>query len=279
LTADNDYEILQKFTVIGGFIIPCCWPVNGKCGCGRNHEGRDIGKVPLLEHGYQDKRRTQNLLGIREFVQKYGTPNWGCHFPGHIILDVDKGKGGFEALTKLQQDIGLLPKTLTNLTGGGGLHILYKLPVSHLSLSASTLPGYPGIDVRIKAYIILPPSLHVSGNRYRIHHDLPVVEAPESLLNLFNKPQDLPQPDCQPGALITSNQDNWLISYAGYYRYRGDTEDQIRRKLKIDLERCPTLDANDPWTEADMTRLTKSAGRYPVDQKEDDHFWKTSGKL
>jgi hypothetical protein len=260
------YDLLTKYTAIGGYLFPCCWPNSGKCGCGRNHQGRDIGKVPLLEHGYKDKHRTQTLLGIREFIRRYKTPNFGGHFPGHIILDVDRGKGGFEALERLQQYIGKLPKTLTDLSGTLGLHIFYRLPEDYRWIKADELPGYSGIDVKINGYVILPPSLHVCGNRYKVYLDLPVVDAPEPLLNLFQRTQDLPHADCQSGELITINQDNWLISRAGGYRRCGDTEEVIIRKLRIDLERCPTLDINDPYTEADLTRIARSACKYPADR-------------
>lgn len=258
----NIISVLTKYTAIGGYILPCCWPVDGKCGCGRNHQGKNIGKAPLLEHGYQDKRRTQTIFGIQGFIREFKTPNFGGHFPNRIILDIDKPKGGFDSLTKLQHDIGDLPRTLTDLTGSGGLHIFYHLPEAYRWISASELPGYPGIDVRIHAYVILPPSLHVCGNRYSIYLDLPVVEAPESLLSIFKKPQDIPRTAVNPGEPITLNQDCWLIKRAGSYRFYGDTADQIMRKLRIDLERCPTLDANHPYTEKDLQRMIGQADKW-----------------
>jgi hypothetical protein len=89
------------------------------------------------------------LLGIQEFILQYTTPNFGGHFPGHIILDVDVVKRGYKALSRLQQNIGPLPTTLTDLSGMLGLHIFYRLPEDYRWIKADELPGYPGIDVKI----------------------------------------------------------------------------------------------------------------------------------
>jgi hypothetical protein len=62
----------------------------------------------------------------------------------------------------LEQRVGVLPGTVMQLTGGGGLHILYRTP-------GVSLPGTlgPGLDVKHNGYILLAPSIHSSGRRYR----------------------------------------------------------------------------------------------------------------
>jgi hypothetical protein len=42
--------------------IPLCWPVDGACGCGRGHQGKDTGKAPLLGEGYQDRPITETKV-------------------------------------------------------------------------------------------------------------------------------------------------------------------------------------------------------------------------
>ncbi len=64
-----------------------------------------------------------------------------------------------------------LPRTLTGLTGGGGVHVIYRSRNKALRNSAGRLPGIadelPGVDLRAKGgYIVAPPSLHRSENRY-----------------------------------------------------------------------------------------------------------------
>ena len=36
-------------------VLPVCWPTpDGECGCGRRHQGKEIGKAPLTKHGWHD---------------------------------------------------------------------------------------------------------------------------------------------------------------------------------------------------------------------------------
>lgn len=57
-----------------------------------------------------------------------------------------------------------LPPSLTSITGSGGRHVLYAF--ADIPNSAKTL--HPQIDIRSEGgYIILPPSPHPSGNKYR----------------------------------------------------------------------------------------------------------------
>jgi putative DNA primase/helicase len=108
-----------------------------------------------------------------------GTPS------GIVVLDVDPGNGGAEALTELENRYGELPSTIRFLTGGGGTHILFKHPGGCVSNSASKI-GL-GLDIRGDGgLIIAPPSTHISGRRYAIsvdHHpdDVPLAYMPEWL--------------------------------------------------------------------------------------------------
>ena len=110
---------------------------------------------------------TQTHQGVDDFLRRYPKANWAGYFPGQFVLDVDVRNKGFESLTKLQADIGDLSPTRTHITGSGGLHIIYRLPKG-IKLSASKIEGYPGIDIKINGYIVLPPSPHVSGGVYHV---------------------------------------------------------------------------------------------------------------
>lgn len=102
---------------------------------------------------------------------------------GLFAIDIDPRNGGsYDQLTAKHGD---LPPTLTSQTGGGGLHLVYRHPDCQLE---AKVPGVPGIDVKVNGYIVAPPSLHPSGNRYEWIGDVRVpVELPEHYVEALRK--------------------------------------------------------------------------------------------
>lgn len=92
---------------------------------------------------------------------------------GVIAVDVDVKDDGLETAKTLN-----LPATLVSNTGGGGNHYLYKW---RDGLVAPKVGIYKGIDVRSdKSYIVIYPTIHVSGNQYEwaLDDDTPLTDAP-----------------------------------------------------------------------------------------------------
>lgn len=125
------------------------------------------GKQPATVHGYKDATRDPALLAA--WFDREHAPNLGvdCGRSGIVVVDVDR----VESLGVLFAAGGLLPRTLTSLTGGGGVHYVYRAPDEALRNTAGRLPGIegslPGIDLRASGgYIVAPPSLHPSGVPY-----------------------------------------------------------------------------------------------------------------
>jgi hypothetical protein len=84
-----------------------------------------------------------------------------------LVVDVNHGptKNGYASLQSLEADNGPLPRSLTVLTGSGGLHIYLASPDVKIRSSTSILA--PHIDIRGEGgYVVAPPSRHISGNRY-----------------------------------------------------------------------------------------------------------------
>jgi hypothetical protein len=105
-----------------------------------------------------------------------------CKLNGWAVLDIDPRNGGYKSLCALEQRVGVLPGTTMQITGGDGLHMLYRSP-------GFDLPGepFPGIDFKHNGYILLAPSVHSSGNRYQWagqpdRFDQHVAAWPETLL-------------------------------------------------------------------------------------------------
>jgi hypothetical protein len=81
------------------------------------------------------------------------------------VLDVDAKHGGDDTLERFQQRFGALPTTVEVQTGGQGRHLYFKHPGYTLRSRAGVGQG---IDLRGDGgYVVAPPSLHPSGDRYR----------------------------------------------------------------------------------------------------------------
>jgi len=80
------------------------------------------------------------------------------------VLDVDPRNGGTESLGALEETHGVLPGTVTALTGGGGVHLLFAHPGRRVSSRANALGA--GLDVKADGgMIVAAPSLHPATGR------------------------------------------------------------------------------------------------------------------
>jgi hypothetical protein len=138
-------------------------------------------------------RRLEDALGIPPLVRVNGKApldpswttgprrdpgTWRAKLEGHrgnvgmltgygvVGFDVDlHHQGAADSLDALR-DRGLTIYTVTNLTGGPGLHYLYRTPVD-LEIPSRPLPDFPGIDVKAHGgMLVIPPSVHPSGVEY-----------------------------------------------------------------------------------------------------------------
>lgn len=122
----------------------------------------------LVPHGLL--QASTDLTIINEWWRKEPLANVGIRtgkVSGIVVLDIDPRHGGTESLINIEKQYGPLPHTIRSQTGGGGQHIFFLYPGSHIS-NKTQLGGWPGIDVRgDNGYIVAPPSIHNSGNSYQ----------------------------------------------------------------------------------------------------------------
>jgi len=245
-------------------VFPCCFPIDGKCGCGRGHTGRDIGKVPLTPNGLKDA--TIEKKRIIEYWTKYPKANIAIAIsPGYFILDVDIEHNGYDSLGKLQDVVGELPKTLQITTGSGGAHFWYitREPIRNIT----KLGGYEGLDIRgVGGFVISPPSNHVSGLPYAKSPiwSGPIMPASRELEELCMKPvKALTSNHTGDTSILTEGSRNdTLARIAGAMRRQGTPEEAIYSALLItNRDRCqPVLSDNEVLT------ISKSISRYPPEQ-------------
>jgi hypothetical protein len=168
----------------GWRVFPLHGIVNGICTCGRTECG-SAGKHPLVRRGLYEATTDRGV--IKEWWRRWRSANIGLATgadSGLAVIDVDLPA----ALASLGKLIELrIPHTLSGLTGGGGLHLVFSSDDAELGNSAGRLPGVdddlPGVDLRANGgYVVAPPSIHRSGGRYAwLDPDRAIAPAPDWL--------------------------------------------------------------------------------------------------
>lgn len=189
-------EIAESYSALGFSLFPVHTLEDGKCSCGNASCG-SVAKHPLTANGVHDATKDVHKLryyfGGERHVANIGLATGDVS--GVWVLDVDDA----EALSVLEKDHGTLPKTWTVETGGGKRHYYFRFNEECKALK-NTVKMQGAIDVRATGgYVILPPSIHASGNRYRwlvSPDETKVADAPSWLINLVPKhgTQDVDRP-------------------------------------------------------------------------------------
>jgi hypothetical protein len=134
------------------------------CSCGKA-DCSSKAKHPLTTNGLKDA--TTDPAKIRNFWKHHPHANVATALPPHIAaLDVDARHGGDASLAELEAVHGSLSDRPTVLTPGG-LHLYGRVqPGVHISNNNTGKFGV-GIDVKGPGgYLILPPSVGISGRTY-----------------------------------------------------------------------------------------------------------------
>lgn len=168
---DRALKLLRR----GWSVIPVHIPVNGgQCTCG-NEMCSWPGKHPRVRWREFTERRPSEEEVREWFDDEFYGSNLGVvtgRVSNLVVIDVD---GSLNLFKRLE-----LPKTLTSRTGGGGYHFFYDLAGSSAS---SGIGVTPGIDVKADGgFVVLPPSIHLSGRNYRWTRRMkPTVISPSEL--------------------------------------------------------------------------------------------------
>lgn len=207
---------------------------------------------------------TCDPVTLQRWALEHSGCNWGLACgpqSGVFILDID-GEAGRASLAALERVYGLLPHTLTALTGGGGEHRYFRFPPCDLRNSAGKLGA--GLDTRASGGMVLvPPSTHPSGGVYRWANDaVHIAEAPKWFLDLLlaeNSSGERETP--QERSLLHEGQRNdGLARFAGALRRRGAELPELESRLFFaNQRRCrPPLDARE------VRQIAASAARYKI---------------
>jgi len=219
-------------------------------------------KAPYTAHGLLDA--TTDTAQITAWWEKWRNANIGFALPeGWLVVDVDARKDGVLSLNSLEKSHSMLPRTLTNLTGSGGGSAHYCLHLPPDVLVHGTFPeDYPGLDVRKHGnYIIVPPSIHASGQRYMWESDYGPDDcapqpAPAWLLALLQQPASHGSNGTgdDGGPIYEGEREATLLSIGGTMLYKKHTAAEIHAHLsEVNTARCIK-----PLEPKDIDRLVAS---------------------
>jgi hypothetical protein len=187
-------EVLA-YASAGMRIFPCWWiEDDGRCSCHDRMRRRGgvckPGKHPITRNGHLNATTNPTLL--RQWWTHHPDANVGAAMDvsAYVGIDIDPRHGGDETWAAIVAESGgTIPDTWTNLTGGGGVHYIYRVPEGFVCQTGRLGPG---IDVMWHGYLILPPSNHVSGTAYQWEvgaspFDREAAELPAYLVDLVQR--------------------------------------------------------------------------------------------
>lgn len=133
------------------------------------------GKKPLIRDW--PNRATTDEEQIEQWWEDHPKANVGLLMgeeAGAVALDEDpRNDGDLDSL-------GPLPETLVHRTGGGGRHAFFQF---HEALDRSRDLA-PGVEVKSNGtFVVAPPSVHPSGDQYKVEQDASLAQPPGWLLN------------------------------------------------------------------------------------------------
>ena len=164
-------------------------------------------KLPLSVHGHKDA--TDDETAIRAWWDSTPEANIGisCEASGLVVLDVDPRHDGVRPAG--------LPRTVEALTGGGGLHLLFRHPGLGVRLRGQLAQG---VDVKAKGYIVAGPSVHPSGALYRWApglgpDEVELAELPPALLAALTETRPPPEPKAVRSATALDSFEQAVEAY------------------------------------------------------------------
>ncbi len=255
------------------YITGLDWPVfpvhpiiDGRCGC-TDPRCVDAGKHPAAKGWQRSLASPAAVDGL--WADRLGPRGIGLACgprAGVWGLDVDPRHGGDGTLRGLQERHGSLPETAISRTGGGGWHLLFRWSEGIRNRAGIA----SGLDVRADGgFLVLPPSAHVSGQRYAWligPDEQEPAEAPEWLLELArgNCRRSVPgMAGAEEAPLIpVGRRHEALVQFCGLLRSCGLREEALvecgRAFLRYQVEDVASID----WAHADRT-ARDVARRYP----------------
>ncbi len=152
-------------------------------------------KSPMTQNGFYDA--STDPATIKRWWAK--NPGAAIGVPtgeksGWVVVDKDDYKAEFDQAGWLAilEEIGGLPETLTQRTGGGGTQYIFQHPGHQVKCKNGLITG---VDIKGDGgYIIVAPSPHPSGNHYKWKKKVDPASLPPALLDIINGKNNRQEP-------------------------------------------------------------------------------------
>ncbi len=130
----------------------------------------------FLRHGYLDA--TDDLATINKWFKSDNNLNIGLAIAQSnlVVLDFDKRNIASRTLWEQYRRICVASNTHTVKTDNG--YHFYYLADKTKQFKGKLIPG---IDIKHKGYVVLPPSIHPNGSIYQVVNDVDPVDLPAEL--------------------------------------------------------------------------------------------------
>lgn len=163
--ASTPGEAALAYAELGWSVVPMHTPVEGACSCGRGECGSP-GKHPRIRWEAA-AHEAAGAATVAAWWDRWPDANVGVvcgKVSGVAVVDVDPRNGGEDTLDLVEHLRGAFPETAVVRTGGGGWHHWFSVVAEEIP---SGILG-PGLEVKGEGGVVVaPPSVHVSGHRYR----------------------------------------------------------------------------------------------------------------
>jgi len=245
-------------------VFPLYSAPGGVCSCG-DLDCQNPGKHPRTDHGFKDA--TQDQDRIAAWWKRWPDANIGIPtgaVSGLLVVDCDPRNGGPADRSELIERRDPIPDTAEATTGGGGRHLYFRY-------GGGAVPKSLGLGIDLKGdggYVVAPPSIHASGNRYQwdgiagAKALLNLAEPPAWLLEYITAARDGSRQESKAapgfGKIPKGKRNDHLASLGGTMRKRGMSREAIEAALREENRlRCdPTL------PEAEVRRVAASIASY-----------------
>ncbi len=204
---DRRWTAALRYAAHGWPVVPLASPAGQGCSCPAGPDCSSIGKHPRTRDGLYSA--TVDPGQVARWWRRWPDANIGVvtgRASGIVVLDIDLPNGP-TSLAQLQSDHDMLPATLTQRTGSGGWQLVFTRPDGGMRNRAGMEPG---IDVRGDGgYIVVPPSMHACGDRYRWTNRTPPAPLPTWLIDKIHPPTRRPLNTEQAAAVSTPVGDRY----------------------------------------------------------------------